>query len=105
AMTGAEKWRFHGGEDSVIHNQVGFQSSPAVVNGVVYTGCRDSKLYAIDAATGREKWHFDAGSSWVISSPAVAQGKVVFGTSDSGLYVVLDADTGGELVRQQGKAY
>jgi outer membrane protein assembly factor BamB len=105
AQTGALKWRFHGGEDPLIHNQVGFQSSPAIVNGVVYTGCRDSKLYAIDAATGREKWRFDAAGSWVISSPAVAQGKVVFGTSDSSLYLVLDADTGKELVRQQGKAF
>ncbi len=46
AKTGKEKWRFHGGEDALIHNQVGFQSSPAVVDGVVYTGCRDSNLYA-----------------------------------------------------------
>ena len=53
ADTGTEKWRFHGGEDPLIHNQVGFQSSPAVVNGVVYTGCRDSNLYALDAATGQ----------------------------------------------------
>jgi outer membrane protein assembly factor BamB len=30
AATGKEKWRFHGGEDPTIHNQVGFQSSPAV---------------------------------------------------------------------------
>ena len=30
ARTGKEKWRFHGGEDALIHNQVGFQSSPAV---------------------------------------------------------------------------
>src|SRR5438045_2471531 len=50
------EWRFHGGEDSLMHNQVGFQSSPAVVNGTVYTGCRDSNLYALDTATGKEKW-------------------------------------------------
>ena len=30
AETGREKWRFHGGEDPIIHNQVGFQSSPMV---------------------------------------------------------------------------
>src|SRR5207248_329258 len=35
AANGKERWRFHGGEDPLIHNQVGFQSSPAVVNGVV----------------------------------------------------------------------
>ena len=34
-----------------------------------------------------------------------AQGKVVFGTSDSSLYLVVDAKTGKELVREQGKAY
>jgi eukaryotic-like serine/threonine-protein kinase len=105
ARTGALRWRFHGGEDPLIHNQVGFQSSAAVVNGVVYTGCRDSKLYAIDAATGKEKWHYDAAGSWVISSPAVTQGKVIFGTSDSSLYLVLDAESGKPIVRQQGKAY
>ena len=105
AMTGAEKWRFHGGEDPAFHNQVGFQSSPAVVNGVVYTGCRDSNLYAIDAATGKEKWRFNNATSWVTTSPAVTQGKVVFGTSDSSLYFVLDAETGKQIVRQQGDAY
>ena len=106
ARTGQEKWRFHGGEDAVIHNQVGFQSSPAVVNGVVYTGCRDSKLYAIDAATGSEKWRFNASGSWVISSPAVAHGKVIFGTSDSSLYIVARRrQPARSSSKQQGKAY
>jgi outer membrane protein assembly factor BamB len=105
AKSGVEKWRFHGGEDALMHNQVGFQSSPAIVNGVVYVGCRDSNLYAIDAATGKEKWRFNNNGSWVISSPAVTQGKVIFGTSDSALYYVLDAETGKQLVRQQGNAY
>jgi outer membrane protein assembly factor BamB len=105
ADTGKEKWRFHGGEDPVIHNQVGFQSSPAVVRGVVYTGCRDSNLYAIDAATGKEKWRFNNAGSWVITSPAVTGGKVIFGTSDTGLYHVVDADTGKPLVEKQAKAY
>ena len=105
ADSGNEKWRFHGGEDPLLHNQVGFQSSPAVVGGVVYTGCRDSNLYAIDAATGKEKWRFNNAGSWVITSPAVAQGKVIFGTSDSSLYYVLDAESGKALARQQGNAY
>jgi outer membrane protein assembly factor BamB len=105
ADSGKEKWRFHGGEDPLIHNQVGFQSSPAIVGGVVYTGCRDSNLYAIDAATGKEKWRFNNAGSWVIASPAVVQGKVIFATSDSSLYHVLDAENGKPLARQQGKAF
>ena len=105
ARTGQQKWRFHGGEDAVLHNQVGFQSSPAVVNGVVYTGCRDSNLYALDAATGSEKWRYSANGSWVITSPAVALGKVIFGTSDSSLYIVADATTGKVIAQVQGSAY
>ena len=105
AATGKERWRFHGGEDPLIHNQVGFQSSPAVVEGVVYTGCRDSNVYALDAATGKEKWRSFNELSWVNSSPAVAQGKVLFDTSDSSLFRIVDAATGKELVKQQDKAY
>jgi eukaryotic-like serine/threonine-protein kinase len=105
ASTGRERWRFHGGEDPVIHNQVGFQSSPAVVNGVVYTGCRDSNLYAIDASTGREKWRFNNSGSWVITSPAVTQGKVIFGTSDTARYLVVDAETGKPILQHQASAY
>jgi outer membrane protein assembly factor BamB len=105
AATGKEKWRFHGGEDPLIHNQVGFQSSAAVADGVVYVGCRDSNLYALEAATGKEKWRFNNQGSWVISSPAVSQGKVYFATSDSSLYHVVDAATGKPVLKQQDKAY
>jgi outer membrane protein assembly factor BamB len=105
AASGKERWRFQGGEDPLIHNQVGFQSSPAVANGVVYTGCRDSNLYALDAATGKEKWRYNAGGSWIITSPAVTAGKVVAGTSDSSLYLVLDAATGKPIVERKGDAY
>lgn len=105
ANSGKEKWRFHGGEDALIHNQVGFQSSPAVVNGTVYTGCRDAQLYALDAINGKQKWKFDNELSWVITSPAVHNGKAYFATSDSALYHVADAATGKSLVKEDGRAY
>ncbi|HEX4697248.1 MAG TPA: PQQ-binding-like beta-propeller repeat protein [Candidatus Udaeobacter sp.] len=105
AKSGKEKWRFHGGEDALIHNQVGFQSSPAIVDGVVYTGCRDAQLYALDASTGKERWKFDNQLSWVITSPAVLSGKVYFATSDSSLYHVAEAATGKSLVKEDGRAY
>jgi outer membrane protein assembly factor BamB len=94
------RWR-----QPVIHNHVGFQSSAAIVDGVVYVGCRDSNLYALEAATGKEKWRYNNEMSWVISSPAVTQGKVYFATSDSALYHVVDAVTGKSVVKQQDKAY
>jgi outer membrane protein assembly factor BamB len=91
ARTGKEKWRFKTGEDHQIYNQVGIQSSAAVMDGVVYFGCRDSNYYALDARTGEKKWVFNNKGSWVISSPAVQDGKVYFATSDSGLFYELDA--------------
>ena len=72
---------------------------------VVYTGRRDSNVYALDAVTGREKWRCNNELSWVNSSPAVTQGKVFFATSDSSLFRVVETATGKELVRQQSKAY
>jgi len=94
ADTGQEKWRFHAGEDSFVHNQVGFQSSAAVVDGVVYTGCRDGHFYALDAATGRKKWDYMTNQSWVNATPAVRDGLIYSGTSDSGRFFALDAKTG-----------
>jgi outer membrane protein assembly factor BamB len=105
AASGKEKWRFHGGEDAIVHNQVGFQSSPVIADGVVYTGCRDSNVYALDAATGKEKWRFNNAGSWVISSPVVAGGKVVFATSDSSLFHALDVATGKPVYKQDTKAF
>ncbi|MBX6383828.1 MAG: serine/threonine-protein kinase, partial [Microbispora sp.] len=67
-------------------------SSPAVVDGVVYVGSWDHKLYAIDAATGRKRWSFTTGA-WVYSTPAVADGVVYVGSDDSELYAI-DAATG-----------
>nr|MBA3885440.1 PQQ-binding-like beta-propeller repeat protein [Acidobacteriota bacterium] len=36
------------------------RSSPVVSLGVVYMTCRDGRLYAFDARTGRERWTFKA---------------------------------------------
>jgi outer membrane protein assembly factor BamB len=65
-------------------------SSPAVVNGVVYVGSDDSKLYALDAVTGKRKWSYATGGG-VDSSPAIVNGIVYVGSDK--LYA-LDAVTG-----------
>ena len=93
------------GEDPVIHNQVGFQSSPTVVDGVVYTGCRDSNVYALDARTGKELWRFNNAMSWVNATPAVVNGKVLFATSDSSLFRAVDARTGKAVYEKPTRAY
>ena len=86
---GVLKWEFATG--AAIH------SSPAVAGGMVYVGSQDSKLYALDAETGREIWSF-AAESWIESSPAVVGGVVYFGSNDGNLYA-LDARTGAERWR------
>jgi outer membrane protein assembly factor BamB len=60
-------------------------SSPDVVNGVVYVGSSDSKLYALDAISGTLKWSYTTGGS-IDSSPAVANGVVYAGSHDDSLY-------------------
>jgi outer membrane protein assembly factor BamB len=70
---------------------------PAVANGVVYVGSRDSNLYAFDAAgstncsgsptkTCTPLWTGATAGSIILSSPAVANGVVYIGSSDDKLY-------------------
>lgn len=53
AATGAKKWEF-AAEGSV-------DSSPMVVNGVVYVESEGKKVYALDAITGASEWVFQTG--------------------------------------------
>ena len=86
-VQGVVEWVF--ATDGAIH------SSPAVVNGTVYFGSRDGKLYALDVASGEKRWQYQTGS-WVDSSPAVVGGIVYVGSNDGNLYA-LDANTGERL--------
>lgn len=77
------KWKF------ATKSQV--VSSPAVVNGVLYVGSADHRLYAIDTSTGTKKWEFKTGSG-VASSPAVSNGIVYFSSYDGITYAVSASD-------------
>jgi uncharacterized repeat protein (TIGR01451 family) len=67
-----------------------FESSPAVVNGVIYFGDGGS-VYALNASTGAQLWSYFAEG--VQSSPAVVNGVIYFG-SDNGAVYALNANTG-----------
>jgi eukaryotic-like serine/threonine-protein kinase len=86
--------------------------APAVANGMVYVGSRDTNVYALDAKTGSSLWHYHAGGS-IYSSPQVINGVLYAGvassvstvtnnrtntavdsTSTSGSIIALDATTG-----------
>jgi outer membrane protein assembly factor BamB len=78
--------------------------SPAVVNptstlpGMVYVGSEDGNVYALNASTGAELWHFTTEGFYVFS-PAVVNGVVYDGDIgfDSGNVYALDAMTGAEV--------
>jgi quinoprotein glucose dehydrogenase len=51
-------WEYHSGDaDTVHHSQI--QCNPIIVDGVLYGTSPQMKLFAVDAASGKEKWKFD----------------------------------------------
>ena len=70
----------------------GVDSSPAVVDSVVYVGAYDSHMYALDTTSGWPKWKSKIGGN-IESSPAVVDGVVYVGAYDGHVYA-LDATTG-----------
>ena len=67
-------------------------SSPAVVDGVVYIGSNDNNVYALNATTGTLIWSYTTGGI-VRSSPAVVGGMVYVGSEDNNVYA-FNATTG-----------
>ncbi len=66
-------------------------SSPAVVDGVIYVGSNDSNFYAIKATDGSIVWKYKTEAS-IDSSPAVYNGVVYFGSDDHKIYALNSAD-------------
>jgi len=51
-------WTYHSGDaDTVHHSQI--QCNPIVIDGTLYGVNPMMKLFAVDAATGKQKWVFD----------------------------------------------
>jgi outer membrane protein assembly factor BamB len=60
------------------------QSSPVVADGTVYVGSADKHVYALDAATGKVEWQFQAGGI-VRDTAAVSDGTVYIGSWMDGM--------------------
>jgi outer membrane protein assembly factor BamB len=75
-----------------------FDGPVAVADGIVYAANWDSRLYAVDAATGEKVWSTFQYSpiDWTSrpSPPAVYDGTVYTSTRQSGAVIALDAQTG-----------
>ena len=84
----------------------GQEATPIVTGGVMYVSTAWSRVYALDAGTGRELWRFDpqiagregftACCDVVSRGVAVADGRVFLGALD-GRLIALDARTGKTL--------
>jgi outer membrane protein assembly factor BamB len=75
-----------------FHAEGPITSSPAVVDGRVVFGSRDSTLYCLQAATGEVAWTTSVGSG-MGSSPCIVDGTCFVGTYD-GKLVACDFETG-----------
>jgi len=73
------KWLFQG------RHLEKFETTPLVVDGIMYLTRPENEIYALDAETGEERWRFDTGSG-VFRSPVVIDGVVYAGFGD--LYAV-----------------
>lgn len=76
-------------------------SSPVISGGVVYVGGGDSRMYAIDAASGEAKWSIETQGR-IEAAPLVFDGKVIVGTVEGVLYA-LNPDNGEEVWRFEAK--
>ena len=71
------------------------ESSPAVVNGVVYVGSVDGNVYALNAVSGVKLWSYTTGGL-VYSSPTFVGGVIYVGSGDGNVYA-LNAANGAKL--------
>ena len=113
--TGKEVWRYDLGdsrvgrvlEHQVVANSGGFDfdhssPQPLLDAGVVYVGSGDGRMHAVDAATGKAVWTFEAKGK--IRTDAVLAGeRVVFGTLDGVVYAVA-RDGGREIWKKETRA-
>jgi outer membrane protein assembly factor BamB len=77
-----ERWTFKTGN--------AIEGAPAIVDGVVYIGSSDKHLYALDLATGKQKWKVKLGA--MKAAPAAKGGRVYVGTIDGVFFCVNAAD-------------
>jgi outer membrane protein assembly factor BamB/tRNA A-37 threonylcarbamoyl transferase component Bud32 len=73
------KWTFKC-EDEV-------RSSPRIADGVLYIGCYDNNLYALDAKEGTFVWKFPTKGG-IASTPSIHEDTILIGSEDSTLYAI-----------------
>lgn len=87
----------------------GLEATPIVLDGILYYSGSNNRIFAVDAASGREIWHYYADLKPVAKKSifgfynrgvSVGAGKVFVGSSD-GRVIALDQKTGKEIWQVQ----
>lgn len=63
------------------------RGTPLIHHGMVFVGCYDNNLYALNAADGQFQWKY-AAEGGIVTRPAVFEGNVYFGSEDQRLHVI-----------------
>jgi len=65
----------------------GIACIPFAYNDIIYIGCGDKKIYAVNSETGEPIWSFPTGG-YVYSSPLIANDTLYIGSFDGYLYAL-----------------
>lgn len=84
ASDGAFVWSFQGAGR--------FDAAPRVDGDVLYAGCNDGKLYALELATGKVRWTYDAQEE--VATTPVRAGELVLAMTLQDTLFAVDAKTG-----------
>ncbi len=77
----AVAWTYHTNDaDTLLHSQI--QCNPIIVDGILYGTTPKMKMFALDAATGKQQWIFDPGAK--ISADTSAQTRLMMAFSNTG---------------------
>jgi outer membrane protein assembly factor BamB len=93
AQTGKLKWQ--------VSFPSTFYSSPFYANGMVFIGCNDSKLYAIDS-TGSERWSVSVANGAGLTP--IAKDGLLYKVDGLGNLFVYDVATGAQVWSAKGAA-
>jgi outer membrane protein assembly factor BamB len=63
------------------------RGTPQLGQGMLYIGCYDNNLYALNSGDGKFQWKY-ATEGGVVSRPALYEGNIIFGSQDKRLHVI-----------------
>lgn len=102
AETGAVLWHVLVDHDAPGGMDLGVLNTPTITGGTLYVQARDGKLFALDGATGAQRWVYQApasalveGTIYNVNSLVVNQG-IIYGSLQNVLFAV-DTRTGKQL--------